>query len=163
MSKNEVRTKLEHNPYCLWFTGMPNSGKSTLAYYLLQDELRNCVVIDGDRFREHITPELSFSREDIVKNGLSAIKTAKYLMGEGFNVIVAMITPFDEVRLEARKQIRNYYEVWLQCPEPVRSSRPNFRSSDIQYEQPSRSDLVLATDKIPINDCCEQILKLIGR
>jgi len=39
-------------PFCLLLTGEPNSGKSTIAYALVQKRLRNCLIIDGDKHRE---------------------------------------------------------------------------------------------------------------
>jgi len=148
-------------PYCIWFTGMPNSGKSTLVYHLLQKQLRNCIVIDGDKFREHITPELSFSREDILKNNKSAIKTIKYLMGQGFNVLVAMITPFQEIRDLARKEIDNYIEVFVCCPESVRKTRPSFMASEILYEVPLTEDITIQTDKESIEESTNRVLNYL--
>lgn len=145
-------------PYCLWFTGMPNSGKSTLVYHLLQKKLRNCIVIDGDKFRERVNPELSFSRKDIIENNKTAIKMIKFLMGEGFNVLVAMITPFQEIRDMARKKIDNYFEIWVDCPEEIRKKRPNFIKSDIIYEIPISSDLAISTYASTIKESIEQIL-----
>jgi len=139
-AKHCIITK-NFNPYCLWIMGMPNSGKSTLAYHLLQKSLRNCIVIDGDRFREHITPELSFSRGGIIENNKSAIKIIKYLMSMDFNILVAMITPFQEIRDMARKEIENYIEVYAKCPKNVRRTRPNFMESAILFEEPILSRL----------------------
>ena len=147
--------------YCLWIMGMPNAGKSTLTYHLLQKELRNCIVIDGDRFREHITPELSFSRKDIIKNNLAAINMINYLMSSGFNVVVAMITPFQEIRDMAREKIDGYIEVWAKCPESVRSKRPNFMKSQIKFETPKNPDVIVLTDKENIHNCVNKILKVI--
>ena len=108
-------------PYCIWITGMPNSGKSTIAYYLLQNKLRHCVVIDGDKFRETVNPELTFSREDIIENNRTAIKVIKQLMSMGFNVIVAMITPYEEIREmadeEANKKIRKELDIRIKSAE----------------------------------------------
>lgn len=156
--------KPEVKPYCLWFTGMPNAGKSTVSYELLQNRLRNCIVIDGDKFRERVNPELSFSREDIIQNNRTAIKVSKYMMGLGFNVLVAMITPFQEIRDLARKELGNsYYEIFIDVPEEERAKRPNFRSSAIQYEPPTRPDLVLHTHLESVQDSAAKVLRLIGR
>jgi adenylylsulfate kinase len=151
----------KNSPYCLWITGMPNAGKSTITYYLLQKCLRNCIVIDGDKFREHITPELSFSREAIIENNKRAIRMINYLMGEGFNVIVAMITPFQEIRDLARASISNYLEVYAKCPEEVRRLRPNYMASDITYEEPVSPDVVVETDKETIEESMEKVLKVL--
>ncbi len=153
----------EVEPYCIWFTGMPNAGKSTLVYYLLQRELRNCIVIDGDKFRERVTPELSFTRENILENNKTAIKVIRYLMGEGFNVLVAMITPFQEIRDMARKEIQNYIEVYVSCSEEIRKTRPNFMASDILYEIPVNPDIIVKTDKESIQESTGTILTCVDK
>ena len=65
-------------PWCLLLTGLPNSGKSTLAYLLVQKRIRNALVIDGDRHREmqFLDDELGFTDEDILKNNKHVIKLA---------------------------------------------------------------------------------------
>lgn len=151
------------NPYCIWFTGMPNAGKSTIVYHLLQKRLRNCIVIDGDKFRERVNPELSFTRENIIENNKVAIKVIKYLMGEGFNVLVAMITPFQEIRDLARKEINNYIEVYVSCPEEIRKTRPNFIASQILYEIPVNSDIICQTNIESIKESTNKILNYLKK
>jgi len=137
---------------------MPNSGKSTLVYHLLQKKLRNCIVIDGDKFRERVNPELSFTRKDIIENNQTAIKVINYMMGEGFNVLVAMITPFQEIRDMARKEIDLYIEVFVDCPESVRATRPSFMASQIEYEPPVNPDITVHTDKESIENSANKII-----
>lgn len=157
------RVGKEADPFCLWLFGMPNSGKSTLAYHLVQDRLRNCVIFDGDRFRERVTPELSFSREDIIENNRTAIRCVKSMMDQGFNCIVAMITPYEEMRDLAQKEIKNCKMVWVRATEEERASRPNYRKSDIVFEYPESWDTVVDTRSLIINECCERIYALVRR
>lgn len=149
--------------YCIWLTGMPNSGKSTLTYHLLQKKLRNCFVIDGDRFRERVNPELSFSRKDILENNKTAIKVIKYIMSQGFNGLVAMITPFQEIRDMARREIDNYIEVYVKCPERERSKRPNFMKSQIKFETPRNPDIIVRTHRETIEESVDKILKVLHK
>ncbi len=153
----------EVKPYCIWLTGMPNSGKSTLSYHLLQKKLRNCFVIDGDKFRERVNPELSFSRHDILENNKTAVKVIKYMMSQGFNGLVAMITPFQKIRDMARKEIPNYIEVYVNCPESERKKRPNFRRSQIKFETPKRPHVVCRTDKETVDESVDKILKELNK
>lgn len=150
-------------PYCIWLSGMPNSGKSTIAYHLLQKRLRNCFTIDGDRFREKVNPELSFSRKDILENNKTAIKVIKYMMGQGFNILVAMITPFQEIRDIARREIDNYIEVYVQCPEKVRSKRPNFMKSQIKFEEPKKPDIIVKTHLETIEKSVDKVLDVLNK
>lgn len=160
MKKREIKTV---TPYCIWITGMPNSGKSTVAYHLLQKRLRNCIVLDGDRFRERVNPELSFTRKDILENNRIAVKVIKYMMSEGFNVLVAMITPFQEIRDMARQEIKNYLEVYACCPEGVRRKRPNFMKSRIKYEKPTNPDVILRTDIETIEESANKVLTTLKK
>jgi len=165
MGKKPRREKMkkEIKPYCIWLTGMPNSGKSTITYHLLQKELRNCLVIDGDKFRERVNPELSFSRKDILENNRIAIKVIKYLMKQGFNVLVAMITPYQETRNHAKKNINNYIEIYVKCPENKRSKRPNFKKSSIKFETPQQPNIIVNTDQETIQESVDKILSFLRK
>ena len=142
---------------------MPNSGKSTLSYHLLQKKLRNCFVIDGDKFRERVNPELSFARKDILENNKIAVKVIKYMMSQGFNGVVAMITPFQQIRDMARREIDNYIEIYVKCPERERSKRPNFIRSQIKYETPKRPDVIVRTDRETIEESVDKILETLHK
>ncbi len=53
--------------FCLWFTGLSGSGKSTITTHLVK-ELRKrgskLEVLDGDVVRENLSKGLGFSKED---------------------------------------------------------------------------------------------------
>ena len=64
----------ERNGYkgvVLWFTGLPSSGKSTLAHQLersLFERGCNAYVLDGDNIRHRLNKDLSFTPEDRTEN-----------------------------------------------------------------------------------------------
>lgn len=82
----------------LWITGNSKSGKSTLARRLKKDE----IILDGDEMRT-LWPDLGFSEEDRRENNLRIAKLAKILDRQDFNVIVATICPFKNLRQEIQK------------------------------------------------------------
>ena len=52
--------------FTLWFTGLPSSGKSTLARKveeILLERGMNVEVLDGDEVRENLSKGLGFSKE----------------------------------------------------------------------------------------------------
>ncbi len=98
-----------------------------------------------------------------LRNNKTAIKVIKYMMGEGFNVLVAMITPFQEIRDLVKKEVANCIEVYLSCPESVRKTRPNFRASQIKYEVPAHPDIIIKTDEESIEESVEKVLQFIRR
>lgn len=147
-------------PYCLLLTGKPNSGKSTIAYELVQKHLRSCLIIDGDKHREmqFLGETLGFSEEDILKNNEHVIKLAKFAQDQGINVIISQIAPYKSQRLNMRKDLVNFYEIFLDCSDEARANRPNFKSSELKYEI-GDADLVLDTDAESCAICADKILK----
>ena len=149
-------------PFCLLITGEPNSGKSTIAYALVQKRLRNCLIIDGDKHREmqFLGEKLGFTRGDILFNNEHVLKMALFAQEQGFNVIIPQIMPYKEQRQAMCDRLQNVYEVYLRCPKSERADRPNFRDSDLVYEL-GVPDLELQTDQLTIDECVDSILELL--
>ena len=69
--------------FTLWFTGLPSSGKSTLADAVAEELKKKGMLterLDGDLFRQTISKDLGFTPEDIKKNieeKIEALKKAK--------------------------------------------------------------------------------------
>jgi len=148
-------------PFALLLTGKPNSGKTTIAYALLQKQFRNCLIIDGDKHREmQFLGELGFSKEDILLNNEHVIKLARFAQDQGFNVIISQIAPYIEQRDNMRKSLKNFYEVYLNCTDIARASRPNYYSTELIYEL-SVPDLYLNTDIAKIDECVDMILEML--
>ena len=151
-------------PWCLLLTGMPNSGKSTIAYHLVQKRIRNVLIIDGDKHREmqFLGRTLGFSKKDIMDNTEHVIKLAKFAMDQGINVIIAQIAPYKDQKDLMRKEIDNFTEVQCDCSKNRRSLRPNFVDSDLEYEI-GNPDLILNTDELTIEECGNLVLKQLFR
>ena len=148
-------------PFALLLTGKPNSGKTTLAYALLQKQLRNCLIIDGDKHREmQFLGKLGFSKEDILKNNEHVIKLAQFAQDQGFNVIISQIAPYVEQRDNIRESLKNFYEVYLDCDEGERANRPNYVKSELVYEK-GTANMILNTDFADIDECVDEILKVL--
>lgn len=81
-----------------WITGNSGSGKTTLAHRLKRDE----IVLDGDVLRS-IWPGLGLSVNDRREQNLRAARLANMLHEQGFDVIVATICPYRELRNEVQK------------------------------------------------------------
>ena len=124
-----------YKAHCVWIFGEAKVGKTTTAYNLMQKKLRNYILIDGDKFRRSRTPSLDYSREDIIKNNQECLRMVKFLMSEGWNVLVSMITPYAEMRESIRKELgKHCLRVMLMCKQEDREKRKNFFHSDIIFE-----------------------------
>jgi adenylyl-sulfate kinase len=89
----------------LWFTGLSGAGKSTIAE-LVEAELRerglNVETLDGDVVRTNLSKGLGFSKEDRDTNIRRIAFVADLLSRNGVVAITAAISPYREVRDEAR-------------------------------------------------------------
>ena len=101
-------------PFVLWMTGLPCSGKTTIARKL-QKLMPELVVLDGDELRAQSSSS-DFSREGINENNRKVANLAKdFSMSKP--VCVSLISPFKENREDARKIIgdNKFIEVHIKC------------------------------------------------
>jgi adenylyl-sulfate kinase len=105
--------------FTVWFTGMPGSGKTTMAT-LLAEKLRlqkfRVEVLDGDIVRTHLSKGLGYSREDRDENVRRDGFLCEALSRNGVVAIAAMISPFREARNGIRTRIHSFVEVHMDCP-----------------------------------------------
>lgn len=108
----------------VWLTGRSGSGKTTIAKAYL--ELKpDTILIDGDELRDSITKSLGFSPEDRMLNNTIAARIAKEYNDAGKDVIVAMMTPTNEIRKAVVKilGLSNIDIIYLSTPEEVCKER----------------------------------------
>ncbi|MDR7415371.1 MAG: adenylyl-sulfate kinase [Armatimonadota bacterium] len=164
---------------CVWLTGLPGSGKTTIAHQVadrLQREGHPVEILDGDVVRQHFSRGLGFSREDRLENIRRVAYVAELLVRHGVVVLVALVSPYREAREEARRRIGDFLEVYVRCPLEVliardpkglyaralRSEIPNFTGLDDPYEPPEAPDLVLDTDREPPEESARKVLELLA-
>jgi len=102
----------------LWFTGLPSSGKTTLAFAFKQFlDTYPFVVLDGDMVRKVITSDLGYSLADRERNIARAAGIAALLNDQKINVISSFITPTVQTRYIAQHIIgsKRFYLVYIQC------------------------------------------------
>ncbi|MFQ5601716.1 MAG: adenylyl-sulfate kinase [bacterium] len=103
----------------IWFTGLPSSGKSTLAE-MLEKELKklgeNVEILDGDVVRTNLSKGLTFSKEDRDINIRRIGFVCHLLTRNGVFAISAAISPYRSVRDENRALIGDFVEVFVNCP-----------------------------------------------
>ncbi len=114
MKKEELR---EHG-FVVWITGLPGSGKSTIANGV-EKELRarglKVENFDGDEVRRNLSKGLGFSKEDRDTHNKRIIYVCQLLTRNGVNAIVSLISPYRSTRAYAREQLPKFVEVYLKC------------------------------------------------
>ncbi len=167
---------MEQKGCCVWFTGLPCSGKTTVAD-LVAEELkkRNLRVerLDGDIVRQSLTRDLGFSKEDRDKNIERVTFVAKLLSRNGVAVLVTFVSPYRKARNKAREECTNFVEVFVDTPVEECEKRDvkgmyakarageikDFTGVDDPYEPPEHPELVLETVETTEEESCRQVLE----
>jgi adenylylsulfate kinase len=105
--------------FTLWFTGLPCSGKSTLAEFVakeLEARGRGVEILDGDLVRANLTRGLGFGKEDRDENIRRIAFVCGLLSKHGAVAVSAVISPYRAVRDEVRSKIENFVEVYVNTP-----------------------------------------------
>jgi adenylylsulfate kinase len=169
-----------HRSVILWFTGLSNSGKSTIAH-AAEERLHRTgcrtFVFDGDNVRHGLCADLGFSREDRDENIRRVGEMAKLFIEAGVIALTAFISPFRAERNRVRSLVQegDFLEVYCKCPLEVCEQRDvkghykKARAGEIKeftgvsspYEEPVHPDLVLTTDTMSIDECVEAVVGLL--
>jgi adenylylsulfate kinase len=165
--------------FTIWFTGLSGAGKSTVANILaerLKDMGHRVELLDGDEIRKNLSSGLGFSKEDRDANIRRIAFVAKLLSRNGVIAITAAISPYREIRDEARADIGSFVEVFVDCPLEVCEERDvkglyaRARSGEIQqftgisdpYEAPSSPEVILHTNIESPHQSAEKIIAKLG-
>ncbi|HEU4364964.1 MAG TPA: adenylyl-sulfate kinase [Candidatus Krumholzibacteria bacterium] len=164
--------------FTLWFTGLPSSGKSTLARSveeILLERGMNVEVLDGDEVRENLSKGLGFSKEDRDTNIRRIGFVAKLLSRNGTVAITAAISPYRDVRDEMRRAIGRFVEVYVKCPIEVLTERDvkglyrkalageikHFTGIDDPYEPPLKPEVVVESDRESVAESVDKIIRTL--
>jgi adenylylsulfate kinase len=150
--------------YTIWFTGLSGSGKSTIAELLVEELTARgskIEVLDGDVVRENLSKGLGFSKEDRDTNIRRIAFVADLLSRNGVPVITAAISPYREIRDEARALMDGrFVEVFVDTSLEVCEERdvkglykkarsgeiPEFTGVSDPYEPPLDPEITIKTE-----------------
>lgn len=106
--------------WTLWLTGLPSSGKTTIAELMkrrLDAEGRPVELLDGDEIRKHFSAGVGFSREDRAAHLQRVAFLCHLLSKHGVVVIASFVSPYRENRDHARRLIgERFVEVFVDTP-----------------------------------------------
>lgn len=118
VSREVKEQKLGQRARVIWFTGLPCSGKTTLALALEKELFSQgylCQVLDGDNVRCGINNNLGFSNADRLENIRRIAEISKLFLSAGVITINAFVSPTNEIRDLARGIIgdEDFIEIFL--------------------------------------------------
>ncbi|HKR15579.1 MAG TPA: bifunctional sulfate adenylyltransferase/adenylylsulfate kinase [Pyrinomonadaceae bacterium] len=152
--------------FCIWFTGLSASGKSTTAEILtvlFQEFGRQVTLLDGDVVRNHLSRGLGFSKEDRDANIHRIGFVAAEIVKHNGTVICAAVSPYRATRNDVRNMVGadRFIEVFMNTPleecerrdikgmylKARRGEIKNFTGIDDPYEPPVQPEIELETIK----------------
>jgi bifunctional enzyme CysN/CysC len=168
-------------PFCLWLTGLPGAGKSTIAN-LLEKELfargRHTYILDGDNIRQGLSRDLGFTEADRVENIRRAMEVARLFVDAGLVVIVSFISPYRTERDLARSRFGpdEFVEIYVDASQEEcerrdpkglyakarRGELVNFTGIDSDYQPPEAPEIRLDTVAKSPDECVDLILFYLG-
>ena len=162
-AQSELREGMRVDVAAVWLTGLPSSGKSTIASLVARSLLargRAAEVLDGDELRRTVSADLGFSAEDRCEQARRAAVAASRCLAAGGFAIVAVISPLRRARAAARAILGTAFrEVYVDAPVGVceardtkgmyararRGALSDFTGVSSPYEPPTAPDLHLDT------------------
>jgi len=176
---DERSARYHHHGAVVWLTGLPASGKSTLARALersLFSRGGSPILLDGDTLRAGLNRDLGFSPRDRSENIRRLAEVATHLAKNGHIAIVAAVSPSRGDRAVAR-QIADtaFREIHVATPADICESRdpkghyakaragglPAFTGIGNDYEPPLDCELVIDTSTSSIAEAAAAIEHLL--
>lgn len=166
-------------PFNLWFTGLPLSGKTTIADSVYK-ELEKLQIpierLDSKDIRD-VVPNIGFSREDRNRHMRRIGHLTKTLQNNSISTVSSFVSPYRESRKAIREMVKNNIVVYVKADLETCKSRDihgkyekalkgeyqNFTGVNDVYEEPEHAELVIDTDKISIDEATKIIVKYVKK
>lgn len=166
----------------LWLTGLPSSGKSTIAYtveHALSARGHLAYVLDGDNIRFGLNKNLGFSADDRAENIRRIGEVGKLFVDGGFLTLASFVSPYraDRDGVRALMAEDDFVEIFVNTPIELCEERdpkglykkarageiPNFTGVSDPYEEPEKPELVIETDTATPSEAAAQVIGLLEK
>lgn len=161
---------------CIWLIGISGAGKTTLGSKLkkhFDEKNLNCYMIDGDIIRKFFDNDLGYTPKERHENIKRIILASHVLTENNIITIVCNISPFESLRMFARKKIKNYNQIYLKrsLKTTIKNDvkgiyEDNLNKTDIvgvnfDFENPSLNELILNIDKQTEQESYSELLNFL--
>ncbi len=165
--------------FVVWFTGLPASGKTTVARLVagvLRGRGYRVELLDGDWVRRTINPDAGFSREERRRHLLRVAWIARLLARNGVIVLCSFVSPYRSVRSEVRGIVEAegipFIEVYVKCSleecmrrdpkglyrKALKGEIKQFTGVSDAYEPPENPELVIDTEKLRPEEAASKVI-----
>jgi adenylylsulfate kinase len=182
VSRQERENRLKQRGVLLWLTGLPSSGKSTIAYtveHALVNRGLLAYVLDGDNIRFGLNKNLGFSAEDRAENIRRIGEVGKLFVDGGFLTLASFVSPYREDRDAVRALMGegDFVEIFVDTPVEICEERDpkglyqkartgeisNFTGVSDPYEAPETAEIVIRTADGTPEEAAVQILSILEK
>jgi len=171
------RKKIE--PFNLWFTGLPLSGKTTIAnkVYTELEKLHIPIErLDSKDIRDLI-PDIGFSRPDRNRHMHRIGFLIQKLQKNSISTVASFVSPYKESRKAIREMVKNNIVVYIKADVESCKKRDykgvykkaligelqNFSGINDVYEEPQHAEITIDTDIVSADEAAEQIIKYVKK
>ncbi|MGH2947094.1 MAG: adenylyl-sulfate kinase [Solirubrobacteraceae bacterium] len=168
----------------VWLTGLPASGKSTIAEELERRLValgRPAYLLDGENVRHGLSGDLGFSPADRHEHARRVASVARMFADAGMVTVVALVSPAAADREWARELHAeaglDFVEAWVDTPLEECERRdphglyararagglPGFTGVDATYEPPATPDVRLRGADEPVERSVARLLEALDR
>lgn len=173
-----ARKKCLDKGFVVWLTGLPGSGKTTIATKVkevLENRGYRVELLDGDWARKTISLGAGFTREERKIHLHRVAWVARLLARNGVIVLASFVSPYRDVRATVRRIIEEeapFIEVYVKASidtvmkrdpkglyaRALRGEIKHMTGVDDPYEPPLNPDLTLVTDSKPVEENVRELL-----
>ena len=182
ITKEDRERLLGQKGVTLWFTGLSQSGKSTLATEVekrLYERGHITYILDGDNIRHGLNKNLGFSPEDREENIRRIGEVAHLFSQAGIINMTAFISPYRADRRKARDLAKKgeFLEIFCRCSLDACEKRdkkglykkaragevPEFTGISAPYEEPENPEITIDTDKETIEEGVGKVISYLEK
>jgi adenylylsulfate kinase len=167
-------------PFVLWFTGLPFSGKTTIADLVFEklSSLEKFPIqrLDSKDVRTMI-PEIGFSKPERILHLKRVAFLIKILQGNSISVIASFVSPYAEIREFLRNNTEKYIEVYVKASIEECKKRDfkgmyekaelgkikNFTGIHEPYEEPKNPEIILDTEKHTAEELADKVIRYVKK
>ncbi len=171
--------KKKIEPFNLWFTGLPLSGKTTIAdkVYAELEKLHIPIErIDSKDIRELI-PDIGFNREDRNRHMHRIGNLVKTLQNNSISTVASFVSPYKESRKAIREMVKNNIVVYVKAEVETCQARDykgkyakalageyqNFPGVNDVYEAPEHAEIIIDTETMSADEAATVIVKYVKK
>jgi len=166
-------------PFNLWFTGLPLSGKTTIAdlvYAKLEKFHIPIERIDSKDMRELI-PDIGYSREERNRHMHRIGNLIRTLQKNSISTVASFVSPYRESRKAIRNMVKHNIVVYVKADiktcqkrdykgvyaKALNGELQNFSGINDVYEEPKHAEIVIDTMSIGAEEASEVIVKYLRK